>query len=62
MQPTPLRPCLRLLCLATGFALASGCINLPPALERELQCPAADQPDNFGAHASCESATSSRSH
>jgi starvation-inducible outer membrane lipoprotein len=46
--------------LALLSVLVSGCINLPPALERELQCPAANQPDNFGAHASCESASSSR--
>jgi hypothetical protein len=36
-------------------AIASGCINLPPALEQELECPAADQPDNFGSHVSCMS-------
>jgi hypothetical protein len=39
-------------------ALAAGCINLPPALERELECPAAGEPDNFGAHESCASPAS----
>ena len=50
---------VRLRLLALASLLMSGCINLPPALERELQCPAADQPDNFGARASCESVSSS---
>jgi hypothetical protein len=40
--------------LATLAVLsAGGCINLPPALERELECPAAGEPDNFGTHDTC---------
>ena len=39
----------------TLFALfgAGGCVNLPPALEREFECPAPDAPDNFGSAATC---------
>lgn len=54
MSARNLRSGVRLLCLAV-LATASGCINLPPALERELDCPAADQPDHFGTHDSCDS-------
>jgi hypothetical protein len=35
------------------FVWVGGCINLPPALERELACPETHAPDNFGTAASC---------
>lgn len=34
-------------------AWISGCINLPAALERELECPPAGTPDNFGSVQTC---------
>jgi hypothetical protein len=36
-----------------AFFGAGGCINLPPAVEREFDCPAADAPDNFGSATAC---------
>jgi hypothetical protein len=56
MAASPTRARLRLGLLAVAIAIAGGCINLPPALERELECPVAGEPDNFGAHHSCHSA------
>ena len=56
-----LRRCLRLLPVAVLIAIASGCINLPPAVEHELECPAAGQPDNFGSPVSCASNASPHS-
>jgi hypothetical protein len=36
-----------------AFVGVGGCINLPPALERELACPQLHAPDNFGNAATC---------
>ena len=35
------------------LSVLGGCINLPPSLERELACPAAGAPDNFGNADAC---------
>jgi hypothetical protein len=43
----------RTLIAAGAICGAGGCVNLPPALERELECPAADAPDNFGNAGAC---------
>lgn len=39
--------------VAAALLALVGCINLPPALERELECPAAGTPSNFGDPATC---------
>jgi hypothetical protein len=44
---------LRMTLAAGAFVWVGGCINLPPALEHELDCPAVDAPDNFGSASAC---------
>jgi hypothetical protein len=45
--------CGRALIALGAFFGAGGCINLPPAVEREFECPAAGAPDNFGSASAC---------
>jgi hypothetical protein len=43
---------MRLL-LAVLAAMSSGCINLPPAVERELKCPDPRAASHFGEEPQC---------
>jgi hypothetical protein len=53
MAPARLSAVMKALLATLAVLSAGGCINLPPALERELECPAAGEPDNFGTHDTC---------
>lgn len=44
---------VRIVMAVGALVWAGGCINLPPALERELSCPDRNAPDNFGSAAAC---------
>lgn len=43
----------RIWLIGGAYVCLAGCINLPPALERELACPTTQAPDNFGSAKAC---------